>query len=269
MLGAIASAVVGSLFSYKAAQQQRNQAIKDQDNQFVRMRNAAQRAGFNPLTVLRNTGGQGFTGLPTISKAAAFGNAAAGIFNAVRQAPIDKYNKQVRDLTLKSMEADIGNTLANTRYTGILSKQALGSVGVTNLADTGKLLSDRIQETTESGVDLPNDPKVPEGYNVPDEVMEQFPPHFGPVSLSASPMSAAAVIEEQYGDALSWAYGPLKFVADVYSTGVLSAHKQTRTGFNDPKRGQAVKRRLELIPPALTFNKVTPFRMAAPYSPHR
>ena len=167
------------------------------------------------------------------------------------------------------MEADIGNTLANTRYTGILSKQALGSVGVTNLADTGKLLSDRIQETTESGVDLPNDPKVPEGYNVPDEVMEQFPPHFGPVSLSASPMSAAAVIEEQYGDALSWAYGPLKFVADVYSTGVLSAHKQTRTGFNDPKRGQAVKRRLELIPPALTFNKVTPFRMAAPYSPHR
>jgi hypothetical protein len=123
--GQIAGAVLGSLFSYKAAQEQRNQAIKDQDNQFVRMRNAAQRAGFNPLTVLRNTGGQGFLGLPTISKAAAFGNAAAGIFKAIRQAPIDKYNKQVRDLTVKSMKADIGNTLANTRYTGILSKQAL------------------------------------------------------------------------------------------------------------------------------------------------
>ena len=124
MWGAIASAVVGSLFSYKAAQEQRSQAIKDQDNQFVRMRDAAQRAGFNPLTVLRNTGGQGFIGLPTISKAAAFGNAAAGIFDAYRHAPIDKYNKQVRDLTLKSMKADIGNTLANTRYTGMLSKQA-------------------------------------------------------------------------------------------------------------------------------------------------
>jgi type II secretory pathway pseudopilin PulG len=118
MWGQIASAVVGSLFSYKAAQEQRRQAINDQDNQFVRMRNAAQRAGFNPLTVLRNTGGQGFTGLPTISKAAAFGNAAAGIFDAFRQAPIDKYNKQVRDLTLKGMKADIA-------YTGILSKQAL------------------------------------------------------------------------------------------------------------------------------------------------
>jgi hypothetical protein len=136
MWGQIASAVVGSLFSYKAAQEQRRQAINDQDNQFVRMRNAAQRAGFNPLTVLRNTGGQGFTGLPTISKAAAFGNAAAGIFDAYRQAPIDKYNKQIRDLTIKSMKADIGNTLANTRYTGILSKQATSSTQLPIIPDS-------------------------------------------------------------------------------------------------------------------------------------
>lgn len=269
MWGQIASAVVGSLFSYKAAQEQRRQAIKDQDNQFVRMRNAAQRAGFNPLTVLRNTGGQGFTGLPTISKAAAFGNAAAGIFDAYRQAPIDKYNKQVRDLTIKGMNADIANTLANTRYTGLLSKQVLGSFLSKSGADIGKLFSKRIEQTTDSGVDLPNDPKVPEGYTVPDEVMEQFPLHLGPLSLSASPMSAASVVEEQYGDALSWAYGPLKFVADVYSTGVLSVHKHTGSGFNDPKRGQMVKRRLETIPPALTFNNVKPFRMASPFSPHR
>jgi hypothetical protein len=103
----IAAAAVSGLLSYKAAQQQRKQAIADQDNQYVRMRNAAQRAGFNPLTVLRATGGQGFTGLPVISKAAAFGNAAAGIFEAVRQAPIDKYNKQVRDLEIKQRKADL------------------------------------------------------------------------------------------------------------------------------------------------------------------
>jgi len=103
----IAAAAVSSLLSYKAAQQQRKQAIADQDNQYVRMRNAAQRAGFNPLTVLRSTGGQGFTGLPVISKAAAFGNAAAGIFDAVRQAPIDKYNKKVRDLEIKQRKADL------------------------------------------------------------------------------------------------------------------------------------------------------------------
>lgn len=103
----IAGSVVSGLLSYKSAQQQRKQAIADQNNQYVRMRNAAQRAGFNPLTVMRYTGGQGFTGLPTISKAAAFGNAAAGIFAAVKQSPIDKYNKQVRDLEIEQRKADL------------------------------------------------------------------------------------------------------------------------------------------------------------------
>jgi hypothetical protein len=103
----IASNVVGGLLSYQSAKQQRKQAIADQDNQFVRMRNAAQRAGFNPLTVLRATGGQGFTALPTISKAAAFGNAAGGIYDAVRQSPIDKYNKEVRDLEINQRKADL------------------------------------------------------------------------------------------------------------------------------------------------------------------
>jgi hypothetical protein len=104
---ATTQAIVGAAASYMSAKQQRKQAIEDQDNQFVRMRNAAQRAGFNPLTVLRATGGQGFTGLPVISKAAAFGNAAAGIFDAARQAPIDKYNKQVRELEIKQRKADL------------------------------------------------------------------------------------------------------------------------------------------------------------------
>lgn len=103
----IAGSVVQGAASYASAKQQRKQAIADQDNQYVRMRNAAQRAGFDPLTVLRATGGQGFTGLPTISKAAAFGNAAAGIFAAVQQSPIDKYNKEIRDLEKKQRKADL------------------------------------------------------------------------------------------------------------------------------------------------------------------
>ena len=113
----IAAEVVKGLLSYKAAQQQRKQAIADQDSQYVRMRNAAQRAGFNPLTVMRATGGQGFTGLPTISKAAAFGNAASGIFDAVRQSPIDKYNEEVRKLDKRQTQASIDNMIANTIYT--------------------------------------------------------------------------------------------------------------------------------------------------------
>jgi hypothetical protein len=103
----IASSVVSGLSNYAAAKQQRKQALADQDNQYVRMRNAAQRAGFNPLTVLRATGGQGFTALPVISKAAAFGNAAAGIFDALRQSPIDKYNKEIRDLEINQRKADL------------------------------------------------------------------------------------------------------------------------------------------------------------------
>jgi hypothetical protein len=104
---ATTQAIVGAAASYMTAKQQRKQAIKDQDLQFVRMRNAAQRAGFNPLTVMRATGGQGFTGLPVISKAAAFGNLANELFNAAKQAPIDKYNKKVRDLEIKQRKADL------------------------------------------------------------------------------------------------------------------------------------------------------------------
>ena len=43
-------ALGSSAASYYSAKEQRKQAKKDQANQFVRMRNAAQRAGFNPLT---------------------------------------------------------------------------------------------------------------------------------------------------------------------------------------------------------------------------
>lgn len=120
----LGSNVVQGVSQYIAAKEQRKQAIADQDNQYVRMRNAAQRAGFNPLTVLRATGGQGFTGLPVISKAAAFGNAAAGIFDAVRQEPIEKYNAEIRELEKTQRKETIKNTRANTAYTGVLANNA-------------------------------------------------------------------------------------------------------------------------------------------------
>lgn len=121
----IGAALASSVFSYIGAQEQRKQAMKDQDNQFVRMRNAAQRAGFNPLTVLRLTGGQGFTGLPTISKAAAFGNAALGVLDAFKNAPIEKYQKQVRDLDIKQRVLDLGDTLMR----GKLMKAQINDLG--------------------------------------------------------------------------------------------------------------------------------------------
>jgi hypothetical protein len=118
----IAAAAVSGLLSYKAAQQQRKQAIADQDNQYVRMRNAAQRAGFNPLTVLRATGGQGFTGLPVISKAAAFGNMATGIFDAVAQNYVDKYEEEIKQTEQPKMTPFVKSKHINTeRYTAQVS----------------------------------------------------------------------------------------------------------------------------------------------------
>lgn len=106
-MAAIAGAIAGPVLDLVSAKEKRKQAIEDQKNQYVRLREAAERAGFNPLTVLRSTGGAGFTGMPVISKAAAFGNAATGIFDAVRRAPIDKYNQEVRDLEIKQRKADL------------------------------------------------------------------------------------------------------------------------------------------------------------------
>lgn len=240
----IASNVVGGLLSYQSAKQQRKQAIADQDQQFVRMRNAAERAGFNPLTVLRATGGQGFTGLPTISKAAAFGNAAAGIFDAVRQSPIDKYNEEIRELEKQQRKADLR---ISEMTIGKMSKPIVDNItsGITVMA-----ANKAANVTTDEGVDLPNDPVIPAGYSVPKEVMEQFPVHLGGVSLSGSPMSPAATVEEQYGDIASWVYGPAKLMGDLYYTGLKAAVDAGAQGYNHPMRGKVLKKRLKnKVPP--------------------
>lgn len=247
----IASSAVSGLLSYKSAQEQRKQAIADQDNQYVRMRNAAQRAGFNPLTVLRATGGQGFTALPTISKAAAFGNAAAGIFAAVKQSPIDKYNEEIRELEKAQRKADLkiaGITI------GKMSKPIVNNITKIPSGMTILKANEKANVTTDEGVDLPNDPAIPQGYTVPKEVMEQFPVHLGPVSLSGSPMSPAAVVEEQYGDFASWFYGPVKLVGDAFYTGIKYVVDAGAQGYNYPERGNMIKKRLNKKPPLSAEN---------------
>lgn len=208
----IAGSVVSGLLSYKSAQQQRKQAIKDQKNQFVRMRNAAQRAGFNPLTVLRATGGQGFSGLPTISKAAAFGNVAAGIFDAVRQSPIDKYNKQVRELELEQRRADVA-----------IAKQTLGAMskatamGYSSKGNNPEATNSRTAVTTPAGTTTP--------ANVSD----------------------AEAYEQRYGEIVAEAAGISILLSDLYNTGLISAETAfgKKPSYNNPARGQMVKKRLE------------------------
>jgi hypothetical protein len=136
--GSIAGAVIGGLFQAKAAKEQRKQAIADQDQQFVRMRDAAEKAGFNPLTALRLTGGQGFGGLPTFSKYAAFGNVAMGITDAFINKPIDKYNKEVRELELEQRRADLA-----------IAKQTLGAIS----KGTAKTIAKGVPEARKNVLD--------------------------------------------------------------------------------------------------------------------
>lgn len=112
--------------SNRAKKQAYEQNKKDASNKFVDLRNAAQKAGFNPLTALRATGGVGFGsyGAPVLSKqtfAATFGkNLAKGYLDS-KETPIDKYNAQIRDLEIKERMARIDNTIASTA--GMLSRK--------------------------------------------------------------------------------------------------------------------------------------------------
>jgi hypothetical protein len=53
LLSTVASTAISSIAQRSAAKAQRNQALGDQAEQFVRLRDAAEKAGFNPLTALR------------------------------------------------------------------------------------------------------------------------------------------------------------------------------------------------------------------------
>lgn len=105
--GQVAIAVIGAGLSHASAVEQRKQALRDQENAMARLRKSAEKGGFNPLTVLRNTGGQGYMSLPTFSKYAAFGNAIRDVYSAYKQQPIDKYNKEVRQLEIEQRKADL------------------------------------------------------------------------------------------------------------------------------------------------------------------
>lgn len=65
LVSSVAGPIIGGLFAASAAKRARKDALDDQSKQFSRLRDAAIRGGFNPLTVLQATGGGGFGNLPS------------------------------------------------------------------------------------------------------------------------------------------------------------------------------------------------------------
>lgn len=117
-------------------EQQRAQDKLDASNKFVDMSAAAKKAGFNPLTALRLTGAAGYGRyggqIPVMSSAGftthlynAAGDAYQMWQNKTTQEKLDKYNEEIRGLTIEETRARIENTRANTAYTGILANEAL------------------------------------------------------------------------------------------------------------------------------------------------
>jgi hypothetical protein len=77
---------------------------------FQAMRDDAQRAGFNPLTVLRSGGMSGYM-IPAMSKQSfagqMLGGAMTGAFDAWANKDIDAYNAEIRRLEIEQRQADL------------------------------------------------------------------------------------------------------------------------------------------------------------------
>ena len=115
-----ANAAQQAAYEKQLAQDEKNRALAKEDasNKFSDMSAAARKAGFNPLTVLRATGGAGFGSYggysaiaPVLSKfnfAQTFAQKAAKSFYDQKiNEPIDKYNKEIRDLELQQRKIDL------------------------------------------------------------------------------------------------------------------------------------------------------------------
>lgn len=257
----VGSALIGAKASSDAAKaSQRGTDLK-------KLRKEAEAAGFNPLTVLRATGGQGFNkgssgALASASFWSSFANSAgqiAGQFDPLKKA---------------QREANLAETRAQTAYLGSLVSTA-GKAVAAKPSKSSSLTDKTVYPSTPSIQSDPVTPSyapgiLPAGYTAPKETMEQFPVHIGPLQMAASPMSAAAVIEEQWGDVASWGYGVAKMMADMYATGLHMAHAKGAQGFNNPKRGEDLKRLLStpVLQMKSGFQSTIPSALATRDVPH-
>ncbi len=120
-IGKLALGAFGAVQKGKAAKQQAASSQTD----LKKLRDDAQAAGFNPLTVLRATGGQGFNkgSSGALASATFWGNFANAGQSALNE--FDPYNQKRKELDMQQSVANLDNTKTSTAYTrGLIGQLA-------------------------------------------------------------------------------------------------------------------------------------------------
>lgn len=123
-LGKLALGAFGAVQKAKAAKAQARASQTD----LKKLRNDAEAAGFNPLTVLRATGGQGFNkgSSGALASATFWGNFANAGQSALNE--FDPYQKKLKELDMQQSVANLDNTKTSTAYTKGLIGQLAGNI---------------------------------------------------------------------------------------------------------------------------------------------
>lgn len=190
--GNVAAAALTGLADNKRAKLERAQALSDVDNQFIRLRDAAEAAGFNPLTVL---GAAPNSGMPTHTVPAlgagalitrAMGDGLQTWFNQNAGRDPEKEYLEKRLLRAEAAKLEAQGRVAAGGYGYDVTGGGLGSSG----SGAGGNGERDIQLSRHA--DWRVDPDV----------------------------SPAQKIEDEYGDAVSWGYGVGKLAWDLgYNVG--------------------------------------------------
>ena len=120
-IGKLALGAFGAVQKSKATKQQAEASQTD----LKKLRDDAQAAGFNPLTVLRATGGQGFNkgSSAALASATFWGSFANSGLSALND--FDPYNQKRKQLDMQQSVANLDNTKTSTAYTkGLIGQLA-------------------------------------------------------------------------------------------------------------------------------------------------
>lgn len=118
LLSAIAGPLVGAVASGILGNKQRKDARSDAKRKFTDLRSSAEEAGFNPLTALMATGGQGFgdygPSIPPLATSQFLSEAASSVARemtgeaAVARAT-ERANLEMAKMSLESMRSGVGS----------------------------------------------------------------------------------------------------------------------------------------------------------------